>query len=65
VRQRISVPVVGAHVHLQVALVSMHIRSGNVSDVFAISSSILCVFQIWEHRLKAKSTGSLDGIKPG
>jgi hypothetical protein len=50
---------------LQVALVSMHIRSSNVSDVFAISSSILYVFQIWEHRLKAKSTGGLDGIKAG
>lgn len=50
---------------LQVALVSMHIRSGNVSDVFAISSSILYVFQIWEHRLNTKSTGGLDGIKPG
>lgn len=50
---------------VQVALVSMHIRSGNVSDVFAISSSILYVFQIWEQRLNTKSTGGLDGIKPG
>jgi hypothetical protein len=50
---------------LQVALASMHICSGNVSDVFAISSSILYVFQIRECRLKAKSTVGLDGIKPG